>query len=267
VGVRLEVRGLHCGYGRRAVTHDVTLAVTSGEVLCLLGPNGSGKTTLFKTILGLLRPMAGTITIDGQDITRWDARRRARLIAYVPQLHTPSFPFRVLDVVIMGRTAHLGAFASPGRHDEEIARSALADAGIAHLADRPYTEISGGERQLVLITRALVQQAHLLIMDEPTSNLDYGNQVRVLRHIRRLAADGIAVLMTMHYPNHAFLCADRVALMHHGRIQAVGTPRDVITEHSLAELYGVATRIHFLRGDADGTAAVCVPQIPWEGTR
>lgn len=262
--MRLEMRGLRCGYGAVPVTHDVSLAVTSGEVVCLLGPNGSGKTTLFKTILGFLRPMAGTISIDGADIARRGHRRLARDIAYVPQLHTPSFPFRVLDVVMMGRTAHLGAFASPTCHDEKLARAALSDAGIEHLQHKPYTEISGGERQMVLIARALVQEARLLVMDEPTSNLDYGNQVRVLGQIRRLAADGIGVLMTLHYPNHAFLCADRIALMHRGRVHAVGPPHEVITEKSLLDIYGVTTSIHCL-GTEDGGARVCVPHVEWKG--
>ena len=263
--MKLEMRDVRCGYGAEPVTHDLCLDVTSGEVVCLLGPNGSGKTTLFKTILGFLRPMSGTIAIDGADITHWGHRRLARDIAYVPQMHTPSFPFRVLDVVMMGRTAHLGAFASPTRRDEEMARAALSGAGIAHLEHKPYTEISGGERQMVLITRAMVQEARLLIMDEPTSNLDYGNQVRVLGHVRRLADNGIGVLMTMHYPNHAFLCADRIALMHRGRIRAVGAPCDVITEQSLLDVYGVTTRIHCLDSDGDATTRVCVPAVEWKG--
>ena len=261
MGVRLDVRDLTCGYGDTAVTHGASMAVSTGEVVCLLGPNGSGKTTLFKTILGFLKPMGGAITIDGDDITRWSRRRLAREIAYVPQQHTPSFPFRVLDVVTMGRTAHMGAFASPTRRDEEIAAGALDAAGMAHLGQKPYTEISGGERQMVLITRAMVQEARLLIMDEPTSNLDYGNQVRVLGHIREMASRGIGVLMTTHFPNHAFLCADRCALMHRGRIHSDGRPDDVITERALLELYGVETRIHRV-GDASGAGIrVCVPHV------
>ena len=260
--MKLDVRNLSCGYGAVTVTHEASLEVASGEGGCLLGPNGSGKTTLFKTILGFLRPKSGTIAIDGADITYWGRRRLAREIAYVPQLHTPSFPFRVLDIVMMGRTAHLGAFSSPTHHDEEISDAALCDAGIAHLRHKPYTEISGGERQMVLITRALVQEARLLIMDEPTSNLDYGNQVRVLSHIRQLVERGIGVLMTTHVPNHAFLCADRCALMHKGRIHAIGRAEDVITEQTLLELYGVETRIHLLGNDSGAPVRVCVPCMP-----
>ncbi len=261
--MKLQCHKLTCGYGTRAVTHDASLEVSTGEVVCLLGPNGSGKTTLFKTLLGFLRPMGGTITIDGADITRWTRPQLAREIAYVPQMHTPSFPFRVLDVVMMGRSAHLGPFTSPTRHDEEISDAALRDAGMAHLREKPYTEISGGERQMVLITRAMVQEARLLIMDEPTANLDYGNQMRVLSHIRQLAQRGMGVLMTTHFPNHAFMCADRCALMHQGRIEATGRPEDVITEDSLQQLYGVPTSIHHLRNDAGSEMRVCVPSMDW----
>lgn len=259
--MRLEFRNVTCGYGATPVAHDLSLEMVSGEVVCLLGPNGSGKTTLFKTILGFLRPMRGTITIDGSDISRWGRRRLAREIAYVPQLHTPSFPFRVLDVVMMGRTAHIGAFASPSRRDEEAAWAALEAAGMAHLAARSYTEISGGERQMILISRALVQEANLLILDEPTSNLDYGNQVRVLRHIRELAGQGIGILMTTHMPDHALLCADRCVLMHHGRIHLAGAPDDVITAQSLHDLYGVTARIMCLGEEDAGRVRLCVPEI------
>lgn len=260
--MRLEISHLDCGYGGRPVVRDVSLTVAGGEVVCLLGPNGSGKTTLFRTVLGLLRPLAGRISLDGADTARWSPARRAREIAYVPQSHLPLFPYRVLDVVVMGRAARLGLFAAPGRRDRHIAQSALEQSGIGHLAARPYTEISGGERQMVLITRALVQQARLLVMDEPTSNLDYGNQVRVLRRVRSLAGDGMGILMTTHYPNHALLCADRVAILHDGRVAAVGPPREVITGPLLSAVYRVDTRIHALRDTADESESlVCVPRF------
>ena len=175
----LELRGLSCGYGRRKVLSDVNLSV-AGENLCLLGPNGVGKTTLFRTILGAIEPMGGEVLVDGKSIVAQSRRQRARLMAYVPQAHTAPFPFHVIDVVLTGRTAHISLTSAPSRHDEEVARAALERMGIADLDDRPYTELSGGERQLVLIARALAQEPRVLIMDEPSSHLDFGNQARLL---------------------------------------------------------------------------------------
>ena len=185
--MRLEIERANCGYGGKPVVEDVSLSLDSGAVLCLLGANGSGKTTLFKAILGLLRLNGGRILVDGADTAAWPQRRLARTLAYVPQAHTPPFPFAVRDVVLMARTAHLGLFGSPSRLDAAIAEDAMEKLGVSHLAHARYTEISGGERQLVLIARALAQQSEFLIMDEPTSNLDFGNQVRVLRRVKELA--------------------------------------------------------------------------------
>jgi iron complex transport system ATP-binding protein len=239
------------------VVRDVSLGLDSGEVFSLLGANGSGKTTLFKAILGLLRPHKGRILVDGQDIASWQRRELARAIAYVPQAHTPPFAFSVRDVVLMARTAHLGLTGSPGRRDWLIADDALSTLGISNLAGAHYTEISGGERQLVLIARALAQRSRFLMMDEPTSNLDFGNQVRVLRHIKELASRGLGLLTTTHVPDHAFLCASRVAVMKDGGLLASGAPGDVLTEGRLGAAYGVALRIRLL----EGGLRVCVPEM------
>ena len=176
----LEVSGLAFGYGRRRVGAGLDLTVRAGEVLCLLGPNGGGKTTLFKTLLGLLPPLAGAIRLDGEDVARWSRRRLAARLGYVPQAQGATFPFRVSDVVLMGRASRLGPFASPGPADRAIAARALASLEIAHLAERAYTEISGGERQMVLIARALAGEPRILVMDEPTASLDFGNQGLVI---------------------------------------------------------------------------------------
>jgi|AGTN01.1.fsa_nt_gi ABC-type cobalamin/Fe3+-siderophores transport systems, ATPase components len=240
----LDLDGLACGYGGRTVLNDITLSVRAGDVLCLLGPNGVGKTTLFKTMLRLLPPKAGTIRVHGEDVAGWPARRFASKIGYVPQAHTPPFPFSVLDVVSMGRAAHLGAFAAPSEHDMELARDALDTLSMGHLAQRAYTEISGGERQLTLIARALAQQADVLVMDEPTSNLDFGNQIAVLDHVRALAGrTGIAVVMTSHDPNHALCYASRAASIDRAGRLAVGEPAEIVTEAFLRETYGVRTRM------------------------
>lgn len=214
--MRLDLVDMSCGYAGRAVLEHVSFSVGPGDVLCILGPNGVGKTTLFKSMLGLLKPLAGTVCVDGEDIASWDSRRRARTIGYIPQSHVPPFPYTALQVVTMGTVSSLGAFASPGPDDVRTALQAMKGLGILHLRDRVYTEISGGERQMVLIARALAQRPQFLLMDEPTANLDYGNQARVLGQINRLAAQGLTVVMTTHSPDHAFACPSKVALIERG---------------------------------------------------
>lgn len=236
----IEARALAVGYGSRQVSADISLAIAAGEVLCLLGPNGCGKTTLFKTLLGLLPPQAGEVRIFGQPITGWSRAAFARLVGYVPQAHAGIFPFTVEDIVLMGRTARIGRFAAPSRHDREISAGCLEILGIVHLRQRIYTTISGGERQLALIARALAQQPVLLVMDEPTASLDFGNQIRVLEHIGHLRAQGIAVLMSTHQPEHALRVADRIALLAPGCIVGIGAAAEIATPANLATLYGVA---------------------------
>lgn len=241
--MRLELKGVTCGYWGRPVVSGVSLEVEAGEIMCLLGPNGSGKTTLFKTILGLLKPQAGEILLGGENICGWSPARIARVMGYIPQGHIPPFPFKVLDVVLMGRTAHLGIFDTPSPEDKEIAREAMAVLNISHLEERVYTELSGGERQLVLIARALAQQPQVLIMDEPTSSLDFGNQVMVLTQVLRLARRGLIIVMASHFPEHALLYASKVLLLQKGRVVGQGRPEDLLTEASLKGLYGIEVKI------------------------
>lgn len=231
------------GYGHRTVVHEVGLTLEPGEVVCLLGANGCGKTTLFKMILRLLHPTSGYVRLGGEDVSHWSQQRLARSLAYVPQTHAPPFDFLVRDIVLMARAAHLAPFASPDKSDRRIADEALDSLGILDLAKARYTEISGGERQLVLITRALAQQAQWLILDEPAASLDLGNQIKVLRAIGELARSGLGVLMTTHVPDHAFLYASRVALMSEGRILAMDTPSLALTESTLRKAYGVEVRV------------------------
>ena len=176
--MKLEAKHLDFGYRGHRVGNDVSLSLEAGEVLCLLGPNGSGKTTLFKTLLVLLSPQGGRVLMDGADLQQKKRDEVARLVSYVPQAHAAFFPFTVREVVLMGRTAHLGVFSSPSRHDRDVAQAAIERMRLAQLADSVYTRISGGERQLALIARALAQEARVVVMDEPTANLDFGNQVR-----------------------------------------------------------------------------------------
>jgi iron complex transport system ATP-binding protein len=254
MAVMLEARGLGYGYPQRAVGRDLDLQVSAGEVLAVLGPNGGGKTTLFRTLLGLLAPQAGAVLLDGQALAAMPRGEVARRAGYVPQGHAPQFAFTVREAVLMGRTAHIGLFAAPGAADREAAERAIRTLGIGELAERVVTELSGGERQLAMIARALAQGARLLILDEPTASLDFGNQVRVLRELRRLAAEGYAIVFSTHDPGQAFLAASRVLLIAQGGARGLGTPEAVITAENLREVYGVEVRV----APIDGTN-VCVP--------
>lgn len=244
----IRMRGAAFRYGSRDVFRDLDLDVFPGEVLSILGPNGCGKTTLLRCLGGALTPCAGTVTIDGRELARMDAAERARRIGFVFQEHAASFPFPVLDVVAMGRSPHLGLFAAPSAKDIGIAVSALERLGIAHLKDRPYTEVSGGERQLVLLARTLAQEAGVILLDEPTSHLDFRNQALTLGTIASLAAQGMTLVTTSHDPNHAFLFPGRVVLMKEGRLVAVGAAPEVLTEAALSATYGIAIEVEPERG-------------------
>jgi iron complex transport system ATP-binding protein len=253
--MRLEAVDLAIGYPGHPVGKGISLALDSGEILGLLGPNGAGKTTLFRTLLGLQRPMGGAVMIDGEPLRRLRPVEIARRMAYVPQAHVTEFSYSVLDVVLMGRTARLGPFSSPGAPDARVARDKLDSLGIAALAGEDYTRISGGQRQLVLIARALAQEAPLLVMDEPTASLDFGNQTLVLARIRALAAEGYGVLLSTHDPDHALLVAGRVAIMAEGGLAAAGATNDVVTGAMLSRIYGTPVRVE----ETPSGQRVCVP--------
>lgn len=253
----LKARSLAFGFPGRTVGHDVAFGLGAGEVMCVLGPNGGGKTTLFRTLLGLLPRQAGAIELNGEALESLSRTRIARLAGYVPQGHAAYFAYTVLEFVLMGRTSHFGAYAVPGRQDREVAERVLESLNISHLAARPVTEISGGERQLALVGRALAQEPSLLVLDEPTAGLDYGNQVRVLERILRLAESGIAVLFSSHDPDHAFLCAQHVLLLAEGRALALGPPADVINAQTLERLYGVSVRVLAVEGGGH----TCLPAL------
>jgi iron complex transport system ATP-binding protein len=251
--VTLAGRSLSIGYRDRVVGRALDVSLAQGEVLALLGPNGSGKTTLLKTLLGILAPLAGAALIDGAPIASYAAAERARRIAYVPQSHVPSFAFTVETVVLMGRTAHGSLFSAPSAADRAVAGRALERLGIAALRARPYTMISGGERQLVLLARALAQEPQFIVLDEPTASLDFGNQGKVMSEIRALAASGHGILFTTHDPNHALRAADRAFLMRDGQRLAEGRVREVLTRARLQSLYGAP--IEMLTDEATGTIA------------
>ena len=249
----LEGDKLTIGYPDRVVGAGLDVHLQNGEVLALLGPNGGGKTTLLKTLLGLLAPKAGEVRLDGASLSSRSTRERARLIAYVPQTHVATFAFTVEAVVLMGRTAHGDLFARPTPKDRLVAATMLDRLGIAALAERPYTMISGGERQLVLLARALAQEPQFIVLDEPTANLDFGNQGKVMREIRSLAASGLGVLFTTHDPNHALRAADRAYMLRGGERIAEGATKEVLTQEWLEALYDAPVRVIT---DASGTAFV-----------
>jgi iron complex transport system ATP-binding protein len=239
----LEVEQLSFSYNSRPFIQGLDLSLHEGGVLALLGPNGSGKTTLLKLLLGLLVPGRGVIRFKGEDTRSISHREMARRLAYVPQVHRETFGYRVFDVVLMGRMPHTSFFVPYDANDRRIAWESLEKLTIAHLAERPYTEISGGERQLTLIARALAQEVGTFIMDEPTSGLDYGNQIRLLERIERLAHEGYTFLFTTHHPDHALAIADRAVMMNAGTIIYDGAPSSIITPQNLAELYGLNERL------------------------
>jgi iron complex transport system ATP-binding protein len=253
--MRLEARDLSIGYRGHLVGRDIALTLTPGEILCLLGPNGAGKTTLFRTLLGLQPPLGGAVLIDGMPLAELAPAEIARRLAYVPQAHVTEFSFTVLDVVLMGRTARLKAFASPGAHDERIAREKLEILGIGELATHDYTRISGGQRQLALIARALAQEAPILVLDEPTASLDFGNQALVLARIRDLATQDFGIVLSTHDPDHALMVATRVAVIADGGLRAIGPPAEVVTAETLSAIY----RTEVLVEATPSGHRVCVP--------
>jgi len=239
----LSGHDLTIGYADHVVGRGLDVAISTGEVLALLGPNGGGKTTLLKTLLGLLAPQAGEVKLGGRALASYSSRERARLIAYVPQSHITTFAFSVEAIVLMGRTAHSALFSRPSAADRAVAASALERFGIAHLSERPYTMISGGERQLVLLARALAQEPQFIVLDEPTASLDFGNQGRVMREIQALKASGHGVLFTTHDPNHAMRAADRVYLLRQGVRIAEGQSASILDRAQLEALYGAPVEL------------------------
>lgn len=252
----IEIKNLSFSYGRRTVLHDIDVSIPDATLVNVLGCNGVGKSTLFRCMLGLNPGFTGTILVNGKDIRRLSIRERAREISYIPQSHAPVYDYEVIDVVLMSTGADLGMLRSPGPSHMKRAYDALERVGVAHLAHRTYTQISGGEQQLVLVARALAQDARTIIMDEPTSALDYGNTVRVLSCVRQLAREGLSIVQSTHQPDQAFLYADKTLVLHDGTVRAFGDPKDVITDQLVSDIYHVDVEVNSLYGDK---VRVCVP--------
>jgi iron complex transport system ATP-binding protein len=262
MGVTLAVSHLRFGYpGCGILLDDISLRISGGEALCLLGPNGAGKTSLLRCLLGIQKPSEGQIAIEGDDIQHLTRKKLAQKIAYVPQSSSTIFPFTVFDMVLMGRLAYLRGISTASAEDKHYAHHALERLGIGHLTHRFFNEISGGERQLTLIARALCQQAKTVILDEPTANLDYGNQIRTLEVIGELRCAGYAIIMTTHDPNHALSSATSVAILKNGKLTHLGDPDKSLTGTRLSELYstGIQVVTANLPDDPDAGIKVCIP--------
>ena len=255
----LSVSHLTFAYDKTPVLNDVSFTLGEGTLLAILGPNGVGKTTLFRCILGEQKRYSGTIEIDGAETKALGARALAHRIAYIPQTHAPAFRFSVRDMVLMGTTHRISPLSAPKAKEQAIAEEAMARLGIEALADKDFSRISGGEQQLVYIARALAQQAKTLLMDEPTSSLDYGNQLSVLSTVRELTREGYTVLLSTHNPQHALWYADEILALHNGSVAANGAAKEQLTPELLRTLYG--TDIRLLDTDS---GPVILPEIHQE---
>ena len=254
--MRLRVEDLHFSYGNLEVLKGVSFGVESSGFVSLLGPNGAGKSTLFRCMLGLLEPASGSVHICGRNIQTMPAAELSHRVAYIPQSHHPVFNFSVFDMVLMGTTSQLSPFATPGKQQRQLAEAAMERVGIAHLRDRGCSNISGGERQLALIARGIAQQAKILVMDEPSASLDYGNKLRVMEMVKDLTRDGYTVIQSTHDPDQAYLYSDQILALYDGKILANGTPRDTISSDLICALYGVDVEVCSMRQD---DVRVCFP--------
>ena len=258
----IEVKNLSFAYGSREVLHDLSFTAKDGEVLSILGGNGVGKSTLFRCMLGLLNGYTGSVYMDGTDIRTLSERALAQRSAYIPQHTSTVFRYSAEDIVLMGTTASLGVFRTPGAEEKERAERALERVGIAELRKRCFHHLSGGERQLVIIARALAQGSNILMLDEPTSALDFGNQMRVLTQMRSLAREGYTVVQTTHNPEHAYMFSDRVIALQAGRIAANGRAQEVLTEETISRIYGLDVTVTSLFQDR---VRICTPRCIAEG--
>lgn len=254
----IEAKNINFSYtkGGRQILKDVNLELKQGQVMSILGPNGAGKSTLLNCIATLLTPDFGIIKLCGKDVKEMKPREVASILSYVPQTHTPAFSYTVFNFVLMGRAPKIGMFEKPKDEDMDAVQKVLEDVGLAPLADKPYTEISGGERQQATIARALVQEPKAILFDEPTAHLDYGNQIKTLRVIKSLAEKGYAIIITTHNPDHAIMLGGTVAILSKDGHLEVGPAESIITENKLKEVYDTDLKLVMMD---DVRRNICVP--------
>ncbi len=256
---KIEISGLSYAYsGFGELFNDVSFTIKTGEIICILGPNGIGKTTLLNCIANLIVPTKGKILINGKDMNKIPPRDIAKTIGYVPQTVMPSFDYEVLEYVVTGCAPRLGTFERPKEEHYTIARDAIEQMKISHLSHKAYTKISGGERQQVSIARAISQQPRIILMDEPTSHLDCGNQVKVLKIIKKMAQEGYGVVFTTHNPDQALLLKTKIAAFDKDGNFSFGTYREVLSESFLRSMYGID--LHLYNIDEIGRS-VCIAPV------
>jgi iron complex transport system ATP-binding protein len=237
--VELEMQNASLGYNHRPVVQDITLKALPGELVGLIGPNGSGKSTIIKALSRVIQPLSGRILLGGRDMTEIPRRELARLVGVVPQMPLLPSAFTAFEIVLMGRNPHLGLLQSEGQRDWAIAWQAMTRTATQSLASRRVNELSGGEIQCLLIARVLVQETSVILLDEPTANLDIGRQVEILDLIKKLCVENnLTVLAALHDLNLAAQYCNRLLLINEGRIHAEGTPSEVITNRNIREVYG-----------------------------
>ncbi|WP_251554079.1 ABC transporter ATP-binding protein [Neobacillus muris] len=245
----LKIENLSFGYEKTTIFNHISFEIETGGIFCLFGPNGCGKSTLIECILGSLKPAEGQILLNNQSINKIKPVELAKSIGYVPQSHTKNFPYKVIDVVIMGRAAYTGTFSPPSHEDRLIAERALDTLGLIHLKEKPYTQLSGGQTQLVMLARALTQETPIILMDEPTAHLDFRHELMILETIVNLIREkNISIIMATHFPNHAFYfencgISTKVALMNNQVFEAVGNPVEVLTEANMLKTFQIHSKL------------------------
>ncbi|QDF29737.1 ABC transporter ATP-binding protein [Halarcobacter anaerophilus] len=238
-----KVEDLKFSYGKKEILKGISFEINSSDIVSILGPNGCGKTTLLKIMLGFLKPSQGKVYFGGKDISKIKPKHFFQRVAYIPQIHDGAFGYLVKDVVLMGRMPYKSIFSNFNKEDKKITLNALEVMGIEHLKDEIYTTLSGGQRQLVLIARAIAQQADIFIMDEPVNGLDFGNQYKLLNKIKELSKKDLTFIKTSHYPDHVFFVSNEAIFLDKGKILEKGNPETIIREENIKKVYKIESKI------------------------
>lgn len=261
----MQVKEAYFSYGKKDIFKNLNFEVEKGEIFCLVGPNGCGKTTLIEATLGINKLKSGSIYLDVKNIINISHKQRAKQLAYIPQHMESTFPYTVKDMVLMGRTHNIKLFEAPSKEDDLITMDAIKRMGILNLSDQPFTQLSGGEKRLVMIARALAQESKVLIMDEPTAHLDFKNELMLLEIIIDIMSkEGITVIMATHFPNHAYYFENngirtRIALMKDGEFKKIGTPTNLLNEENLMQIYNINSKITNYKIDENNSIKQIIP--------